>query len=861
MSKKLSLSIFYLLGIVFLLPTSTYAQNTDAAKQLDPRELDEYKEHAKYIVSSLENYFNIVGDSSSAFSDKKVIFNESWQKLFRDNKVQVEDDLDPNRKHTIYKDITAYLKDIDFFFKHADFEFELKEIQSLINDQGDLFLKVDLYQNLNAIDIDGDTLHTEGDRFLEISVDREEQDLKVVSIYSNKINEDFNLLQWWQNLSQSWQVYFGKNVLIKDSIYLSGLIADKDSTDYSSDILWVNPSPDSLFGIDTLYFTDDLIQRQIRSITVSESLSISGDTSLNELSALRVFSNLRQLDISNTKIQDLSPIRHLTDLNYLNASYTLVNDITPLQYNSGLKHLNLSFSMIEQLEILHRFINLEQLDLSNTRPASLKGIENLSMLKELGLNNMELTQEDYKKIQHLSSLDYLKLANSNIMNLAPVGKLKKLTRLDIRSTHITDITPLAGCESLKTLNMEGAPLSSLLPLLVLTNIEKIYCDNTRISKKLAYDFMNKKPGTLVVHNSSYLFNWWQSLSDEWKQILAPELSGKPGKEALQEIASIEKIDIAGRKDIQSIEALSILENLNYLDISNTSVSDLAPISELENIKHIDFSNTSVSSLTPLMLSEKLEIIKMEGTPASRLSALNGKALLRVVYADSSAIKQEAIDSLVINNKGGLIVIHNVDYYRSWWVNLEDRWKEILSEPLSISTEPGELDLFRIIFQKELSIVGNRSLTYLEPLKKLRYLQSLEISQTAVKDLKPLSKLHYLKKLKFTDAPIENINGITGLHKLEYLNVSNTPVDDLSALEVLPNVKHLIISGTEIKNLKSLSELRNLEILDCSNTSLRNLRPIEELKSLRSITCYNTRISDRYIDDFKIEHQGVKVIYY
>lgn len=860
MIRKKLLSIFSLLGMFSLLCSPTYSQSKDASKQLNPKELDEYKEHAKYIVSSLQNYLNIVGDSSSAFSDKKVIFNETWQKLFRDEKVQVEDDLDPTRKHTIYKNITAYLKDVDFFFKHAEFAFELKEIESLINDNGALFLKVDLYQKLNAIDIDGDTIHTEKDRFLEISVDRDEQNLKVVSIYSNKVDDNFNLVQWWQNLPKEWQLFFGKNVQIKDSIFLFDLINEKDSIQYQTEVLWINPSPDSLFTLDTLYFTDNLIQRQIKNITQSESLSISGDSTLTDLSALRVFTNLRLLDISNTKVQDLSLIRHLTDLHYLNASYSLVYDITPLQYNSGLKHLNLSFTLVSQLEILHRFINLEQLDISNTRPSSLKGIENLSFLKELGMNNMELPAEEYKRLKFLNSLEHLKLSNSNITDLSPVGELKKLTRLDIRATKITDITPLAGCESLKILNMEGAPLSSLLPLLVLPNIEKIYCDNTRISKKLAYDFMAKKKGTLVVHNSTYLFNWWQSLSDDWKQILAPNITGTPSKEALQELASQEKVDISGRSEIESIAALSILENLKYIDISGTSVENLEPLSELQNLKYINFSNTSVSSVLPLLLSEKLETVKMNNTSVQRLSALEGKELLKLIYTDSSMVSQESIDSLVLHNDH-LIVVQNETYYREWWNNLEEKWKQLLSKPLSISTEPSTLDLFSIIFQKSLSIVGNRSLTYLEPLKKLRYLKELKISQTAIKDLQPISRLNYLIKLEFTDAPIEDIEPLGRLRKLEHLNISNTPVDDLSALELLPNIKTLVISGTEVKNLKGLSGLHKLETIDCSNTSLRNLKQIEELNSVQSIICYNTRIPSRYIDDFKITHQGVKVVYY
>ncbi|MEX0811878.1 MAG: leucine-rich repeat domain-containing protein [Chitinophagales bacterium] len=859
MIERLLRKRIFITALCLLTLPPAFAQE-DASMQLDPRELDEYKENAGYFIGVLQQYFNIVGDSSAPFSEKKVIFTESWQKLFRDSKVQVEDDLDPGRSHIIYKDITAYLKDIDFFFQHAEFNFEVKEIMPLINDEGHLFLKVDLHQRLNAIDIDGDTIRKEGERFVEISVNRQEQDLKIVSIYSNKISEDVNLLKWWQNLSGNWQAFFAKKVLLSDSLYLFDVLKDKDSIDFTNDFLHIAQAKDTSSKSDTLYFTDDKVLNQIRRITLSESLSISGDSSLRNLNALHVFSNLRQLDISHTKIQDLSPIRHFTDLRYLNASYSLVYDISPLQYNSGLKYLDLSFTLIEKLDVLYRFINLELLNLSNTRPQSLKGIENLSALKELGLANMQLEQVEYQRLQHLKALDYLKLSHSNIQDLSPLSNLQNLTRLDIRNTEISDITPLSSCDALKIINLEGAPLSSLLPLLVLPDIKKIYCDNTRISKKLAYDFMSKRPGTLVVHNSKYLFNWWQSLSEEWKSILAPQYNSKLDKEALQEIASQGKIDISGRKDIHSIEAVAILENLTYLDISNTSVEDITPLSDLRNLKYIDISNTSVNSLVPLILCSKLITLKMESTPVRSLTPLKSIPELAAIYADSSAVDPQSFDSLVFRNES-LVIIHKTAYYMEWWNNLEQDWKHILADPIDVPLEPGKLQLHRIIHQKTLTITGNRKITYLEPLKKLRYLKELHISETGVSDLSPLKKLIYLEKLSITDGPLKNLIGIEPLINLEHLNISNTPVDDLEPIEALPTLKVLKLQGTAVRNLKSLSGLQSLEVLDCSNTNIRNLRHIEGLPNLKTITCYNTRISDRYIESFKAERYGVKVVYY
>ncbi len=48
-------------------------------------------------------------------ADKDVLVTQSYTKIFRDPKVQVEDDLDEGRKTITNKDVQAYLKDVDFF--------------------------------------------------------------------------------------------------------------------------------------------------------------------------------------------------------------------------------------------------------------------------------------------------------------------------------------------------------------------------------------------------------------------------------------------------------------------------------------------------------------------------------------------------------------------------------------------------------------------------------------------------------------------------------------------------------------------------------------------------------------------------
>ena len=68
-------------------------------------------------VRFLEFLLNTLGDAQSSARDKDVIIRESYLKIFRDGKVQIEDDLLADRKVVTNKDVQAYLKDIEFFIK------------------------------------------------------------------------------------------------------------------------------------------------------------------------------------------------------------------------------------------------------------------------------------------------------------------------------------------------------------------------------------------------------------------------------------------------------------------------------------------------------------------------------------------------------------------------------------------------------------------------------------------------------------------------------------------------------------------------------------------------------------------------
>ena len=200
------------------------------AQKLSKEEAARYEAEIKDMITYLEETLNFIGDSATSAQEKGIVFTESWSKIFIDDKVQVEDDLDVNRNTPINKDVQAYLKDIDFFFKQAMFKFDVQSIANNVRSDGSVFFKVTMSRHLTAQTINDEPIDDIRNRFVEINLDKQNSSLKIASIYTSKINEKEVLRNWWNSLSQNWKNRLGSDIKLYDSIPLSGVdsITDDD---------------------------------------------------------------------------------------------------------------------------------------------------------------------------------------------------------------------------------------------------------------------------------------------------------------------------------------------------------------------------------------------------------------------------------------------------------------------------------------------------------------------------------------------------------------------------------------------------------------------------------------------------------
>src|ERR1039457_6231696 len=139
--------------------------------KFSPEQLEGFKQQSGQMVKFFEGTLNFLSDKTNPVNEKQTIITESYLKYFWDNKVQIEDDLDENRKVPLYKDIPAYLTDVDFFFKKAKFEYTVQDVAILTNEIGQTYFKVTSNRNLIATTVNGDTVNSNKVRYFEINYD------------------------------------------------------------------------------------------------------------------------------------------------------------------------------------------------------------------------------------------------------------------------------------------------------------------------------------------------------------------------------------------------------------------------------------------------------------------------------------------------------------------------------------------------------------------------------------------------------------------------------------------------------------------------------------------------------------------
>lgn len=768
------------------------------------------------LVAFLELLLNTLGSSTSTPRDKDVIITESYKKVFRDSKVQVEDDLAPGRSTITNKDVVAYLKDVDFFFEHVSFKFDIEKIEKGTNANGQTFFKVSARRTLEGTTISGTKIQNTIPRFIELNYDPVQDDLKVVSVYTNEFDEREALTQWWATLSLEWKKIFRERLNLPDSASLG----------------------------------------DIRDIWSLHELDLSGNPLIVSLEPLGQLTSLRRLNLSHTAIGDLTPIRNLTDLVELDLSYSPVFDLSPLRYARKLRQLNISHTDVRSIAVLENMESLKSLQMQGLQVLDFSPLAQLD--SAVSLNLKQTFVHDLSVIASLPRLAELDVSRTTVQDLTPLQNLTSLKHLNIDSTGVRSIAPLKTSRSLEVLSANYSFISDLTPLLSLTRLRRIYCDQTPIGKAAADAFMSQRRDVLVIYDSRDLQAWWQTLPDEWQTVLsqAASIPMTPGKEDLARTTNLDSINIGNNRAITTLEPLARLEKLRIVVAHNTGINDLSPLNNHRAIRFLDISDTEVTDLSPLSKFPALEVLRADRSAIASIEPLHGLKNLRELYVDRTSIHDVTAKEFLDRNPQSLIVYKTMHLDR-WWQRLSPEWKNAFLTLLNGDTTREQMH--RMVEQPVLRI-EDIPVRDLEPLGEFVRLRELHLTGTRISEIPDLPALHSLRVLRVANSPLRQIGAIAGFRSLEALDISNTPVSDLRGVENLQELRSLNCAGTQVRKLDPLKSVYPLEVLDCSNTVVRQLDPVMYL-SLRDLKAYNTKVSSREIDQFREQNPDCEIVYY
>lgn len=810
---------FLITGLLFLIQL---IGNSQTIKGYTDEQVNEFSTKVEDQVRFLEYLLNTIGNGDTSPRDKDVIIRESYLKIFRDEKVQVEDDLLLDRKVVTNKDVTAYLKDIEFFYKNVEFNYKIRDVKPAQKESGEVYFLASLDRTFTATSLSGEKITNTKPRFVEVNLDEKSQELKIVSVYTTKVSRDEELTAWWESLDFPWQSYF---------------LSRFDMT-----------ASDSV-SLDSYY----------RFVSV-DSLDISGNTQITTLSPLSELRDLKVVNISSTGITDLSPISNVTFLEILDISNTPTSDIQFIKYADRLKHLDISNTQIQDISQLLNLKNLISLKAENTPILSFSVLNEFKQLKKLdltesGFNNIE-------NIKELNNLETLDLSGNYMINLSSLTGLIGLRSLDLSHTNIQDLSSLSALEKLEYLDITASPVADISSLGSLGELKKVLADETQLSPVAADAFVRNNPGVLLIHHIKDVESWWSGLSDEWKNALKrnnPAIeSDRPSIEILTQTITLPKLKL-NASELDNLIPITRFVNLSYLDISDNPISDLLPLSEVRTLVTLLGKNTQIIDLSPLEENDLLDSIDLEFSPVQSIGSIVSLPELSYLNVNGGDVDSTAMPDFMIR-RPDLNIVYRTEELNSWWKELDSSWKDYFRKYHSISENPDSEELHLLAAQPEL-IIQNVSISSLIPLSVFVNLRKLEVFDVPVSSAAPLSGFRLLTQLRLSQVPVVDFLPLSGLDLLEDLDLSNTGIESLAPLSNLSNLKTLNISGTNLKTLKGLEALFALEELDVASTNLRNLKPIDGLHNLKKLVCFNTNLSSRAVETFKSNHPDCEVRFY
>ena len=590
----------------------------------------------------------------------------------------------------------------------------------------------------------------------------------------------------------------------------------------------------------------------LEELTLIERLSLFGAQGFDDSAAshLEKLTNLRQLDLSNSKLTDagLAHVEGLTKLRQLvisNGSFTDAG-LAHLQNLLELRTLSLSADLDvgdDGLKHLVGLIHLKTLDLPGKRISD-KGLANLAVMSDLQALSLEKSRiqgPGLAQLRGLKKLKQLNLGQTLIEDnqLAQLVELPALEELDLEMTGVSD----AGLESigklakLKSLNLMGTKVSDdgLGKLAGLKKLQTLRVLGTAITKD-GKKKLNKLLPKLTIDLEG---NDWFSLEafpDETEEPLEaeraaePQIQVKPAEAAPAEPAKgtleTEGPPITG-EFIPSPEIPAATEA--DTDAHRRAVAEIKKLGG-RVVRQRD-SDGQVSLFVDL--SQQTSggdecIAHLKDLTGLNVVLVNGQQVTPVVFAklkDLQTLKK--------------VVLHQVTDQQL--VSLRG-WKGIVQLDLQSDaiSDAGLETIATMAELEELLISGQWGSN-----------KTAKITDSGIASLKSLKVLKQLIIGACPDVKGTGLAALSELPKLETVVTNRVSLDGsgIAAMASLPHLKTLMVDATGLPSaafaaLKQLTSVEQLSLQDAKTFTDEAAASLAKLDNLRQLGLYDAALTDQ-----------------
>lgn len=348
---------------------------------------------------------------------------------------------------------------------------------------------------------------------------------------------------------------------------------------------------------------------------------------IEKLNGIENMTALEKLNLSGTDIKDISLLKYLTNLREVNISNTSISDITALENSIYIRYLNLNKTEITTLEVIKKFEHIEKLYVSGTKIST---IPNLNSLTELDLSNCNLTSNSFLS-SNFSNLVYLNLSSvkikGNLLNeINNISILGKLEYLSIANTNVVNIDVLRSLVNLRKLDITGCTKIDTQVLNHLSDVEIIGNEIVTFGDKV----LEREIRELINNYSEPIYK--------------------------RQLLSITKLELSGR-GIVDLQGLESMENLIYLDLSNNEISNIDSIKKLINLKKLVLHKNKIGSIKVIESLTKLEELDLSNNLIGDITALGGLSQLTRLDLSKNGI-------VSISSLGGLINLQYLSLYEN-----------------------------------------------------------------------------------------------------------------------------------------------------------------------------------------------------